>query len=177
MNSLNPQFEIPGYNVSLLGTETIANLQGLLERCAEYNLLVSGEPPGSSAAQSLLAECPPGRSSEDKLVIGISTADANLVGVLDAIRGYPQADCCWVGLLLIDPSFRNKGLGRLIYQSFEQWAGQLGAKYILIGVIEENQRACRFWKQMGFELVEKQPQQKFGMKNQVVITMVRNLTG
>jgi GNAT superfamily N-acetyltransferase len=175
MNVVNPHFDIPGYDIGLLGTETIPKLQGLLERCADYHLLVSGEPPGSLAAESLLTECPPGYSGEDKVIIGIYTTDANLVGMLDAIRGYPQAECWWVGLLLIDPLFRNKGLGRLIYQSFEQWAGQLGAKTILIGVIEENERACRFWKQMGFEILEKQPPRQFGLNNQVVITMVRYL--
>lgn len=177
MNVINPQFDIPGYHVRLIGTETIPKLQGLLEKCADYNLLVSGNPPSATAAQSLLTECPPGRSIEDKVVIGISTTDARLVGVLDAIRGYPRAECWWVGLLLIDPSYRNKGLGRLIYQSFEQWAGQLGGKYILISVIEENEGAYRFWQSLGFEVVEKQPPRQLGNKNQVVITMMRCLTG
>jgi GNAT superfamily N-acetyltransferase len=175
MSEISPLFEVPGYKVILLSHETIPALQGFLERCADYNQLVSGEPPSSSAAQSLFTECPPGRSSEDKLVIGVTVGDGSLVGVLDVLRGYPQKECWWVGLLLLDPSWRNRGLGRQIYQSFERWLGQLGVKYILLGVIEANENAYRFWQSLGFELVEKQPPREFGNSTHVVITMVRDL--
>jgi GNAT superfamily N-acetyltransferase len=176
MNSNNPLFDIPEYRVSLLGTETVSVLQDLLERCADYNQLVSGEPTSSSAAQTLLKECPPGRPSDDKVVFGISATDGSLVGVLDVMRDYPQEGCWWVGLLLLDPSSRNQGLGQQIYQSFEHWAAQFNVKYIFLGVIDENEKTYRFWQQMGFEVVEKQPPRKIGLKDQVIITMVRTIT-
>jgi RimJ/RimL family protein N-acetyltransferase len=176
MSKISHLFEVPGYKIILLRREIIPALQGFLELCADYNQLVSGEPPSSSAAQNLLTECPPGRSSDDKVVIGISTADGCLVGVLDAMRDYPQEACWWVGLFLLDPSRRNQGLGRQIYQSFERWVGQHGVKYILLGVIEENEKAYRFWQSMGFEVVEKQPAHQIGLKEQIVITMVRDLS-
>ncbi len=175
MSNLYPPIELPGYKFSLLGTETIPALQGLLDRCADYSLLVKGEQPGSTAAESMLADCPPGRMSEDKVVIGISDPQDVLVGVLDAVCGYPAEDCWWLGLLLLDPSQRNQGLGRRIYRSFEQWVGQQGANNILLGVLEENEKAFRFWRSLGFEVVEKQSPRIFGTKEQVIITMVRYL--
>jgi ribosomal protein S18 acetylase RimI-like enzyme len=45
-----------------------------------------------------------------------------------------------------------------------------------LGVIEENEKAYRFWQSMGFEVVEKQPAHQIGLKEQVVITMVRDLS-
>jgi GNAT superfamily N-acetyltransferase len=176
MNANNPLFDIPEYRVSFLGTEAVSALQDLLERCADYNLLVSGEPLRPSAAQNLLTEFPPGRSSDDKVVYGISATDGSLVGVLDVMRDYPQDGCWWVGLLLLDPSRRSQGLGQQIYQSFERWAAQFSVKYIFLGVVDENEKAYRFWQQMGFEVVEKQPPRKIGLKDQVINTMVRHLS-
>jgi GNAT superfamily N-acetyltransferase len=172
MININPIFGLPGYRVSLLGPETIPALQGLLERCTDYSLLVKGEPPDSNAAESMLADCPPGKTQEDKVVIGITDGQECLVGVLDAICGYPAVDCWWLGLLLLDPSYRNQGLGQRIYRSFEQWVGQRGAKNILLGVLEENVKAFRFWRSLGFEVVEKQTPRLFGHSTHTVIVMV-----
>lgn len=176
MTNDNPGFEIPGYTINLLGPESIPALQGLLERAADYTQLVSGELLNSTAAQNLLKECPPGRTSEDKVVFGISTFDGSLVGVLDAMRNYPQAEYWWVGLLLLDPAQRNHGLGRQIFKSFELWVRQLGAKHILLGVLEENEKAHRFWQSLGFKLVEKRPPEQFGKLNHVVLILARNFS-
>ncbi len=169
-------FELPGYQVHLLGEETLPALQGLLERCRDYIQLVTGALPGSDAAEHMLADCPPGRSSEDKAVIGVINGDCNLVAVLDAIRNYPADGCWWVGLLLVEPTQRNQGLGRSIFQAFEQWVGLLGTKYVFLGVVEDNERASRFWQSLGFEVVEKQPPNHFGAMEHVVLTMAHDLT-
>jgi GNAT superfamily N-acetyltransferase len=93
------------------------------------------------------------------------------------IRDYPVLNSWWLGLLLLDPEYRNQGLGRRIYQSFEEWASHQGAERIFLGVLEENQKAYRFWCSLGFELVEKQTKSKLGNVKHVVITMKRNLSG
>ncbi len=176
MNNFVHLFEIPGYQVRILAPETIPALQGLLEHCADYSHILTGEKPSSTAAENLLSGTPPGRTAADKAVIGIFNEDESMVGVLDAIHSYPGEDCWWVGLLLLDPIIRNKGLGRQFYQAFEQWVGQLGAKNIYLGVVEENERAFRFWQSMGFEIVERQPPRRIGKKEQIVITMVHYLS-
>ena len=176
MNRFTHLFEIPGYQVRLLGNETLPALQGLLERCGDYIQLVTGSLPSSKAAENTLADCPPGRSCEDKAVIGVYNDEGSLVGVLDVVRDYPTDDCWWVGLLLVEPTLRSRGLGRRIFQAFEQWVGQLGAKYILLGVVEDNERAFQFWQSLGFEVVEKQLPSQFGEKEHIVITMIHYLS-
>jgi ribosomal protein S18 acetylase RimI-like enzyme len=123
-----------------------------------------------------LAECPPGKTLMDKSVIGIFDEEQVLFGVLDAVRNYPAQDDWWLGLLLLDPAQRNKGLGNRIYQAFEHWVGQQGGRRIYLGVIEENQKAFRFWKRMDFEIVETQPSRFFGNLSHVVVVMIRNLS-
>jgi ribosomal protein S18 acetylase RimI-like enzyme len=170
-------FNLSGYHIKLLQAADQSELQTLLEKCADYTLLVTGSPPKPSAASSLLVDCPPGKTVEDKVVIGISAEKQGLMSVLDTIKDYPNPGDWWLGLLLIDPAHRNKGLGKQIYQSFEHWASQLGARRIFLGVVEENQKAARFWQSLGFEIIERQPVRQFGNRAHAVITMVRDISG
>jgi GNAT superfamily N-acetyltransferase len=170
-------FIVPGYHSTVLQAENQAALQTLLEKCADYSLLVTGNPPKPSAAACLLADCPAGKTLADKYVIGFSTGNQDLLGVLDAIRDYPTQDDWWLGLLLLDPAQCNQGLGRRIYQSFEHWARQKGARRIFLGVLEENQKAYQFWQSLGFEVVERQIPRQFGNKDHTVIVMKSNIVG
>jgi GNAT superfamily N-acetyltransferase len=169
-------FPLPGYRTSLIKAGDQAELQSLLEKCADYSLLVTGSSPKPSAAVSLLADCPPGKTLIDKSVIGIFDEEQVLIGVLDVVHDYPTQDDWWLGLLLLDPSQRKKGLGKRIYQSFEHWVGQQGARRIYLGVIEENQKAFRFWQRLDFEIIETQTSRQFGKLSHVVVVMIRNLS-
>jgi GNAT superfamily N-acetyltransferase len=169
-------FEVPGYRVTRLRPEDTAALQTLLEKSSDYSQLVTGSPPGPSAAHSLLTDCPEGKTPNDKVVIGLSTEQQDLIGALDVIRDYPVEDDWWVGLLLLDPAYRGKGLGQRVYRAFEQWVNQHAARRICLGVIERNQRAYRFWRTVGFDPVERRGAKQFGNIEQVVIVMARTLT-
>ncbi len=168
-------FELPGYLVTLLQAENCADLQALLERNPDYFQLVSGLPPNPSAAYSLLTSLPEGKTLDEKLVIGISTGNQTLIGVLDIVCNYPAQNEWWIGLLLLDPAYRRKGLGGQIHRAFEKWAIQYGVKRIWLGVIDQNQDAYRFWQKAGFEPVERRPPSRFGNVEHVVITMRRTL--
>jgi ribosomal protein S18 acetylase RimI-like enzyme len=47
---------------------------------------------------------------------------------------------------------------------------------IMLGVVEENQEAYRFWQQLGFELVRQTEPRPFGKKIQTVYVMRRGVT-
>jgi GNAT superfamily N-acetyltransferase len=168
-------FAIPGYQIRLLGDKDAGEVQALLEKCVDYCLLVDGHPPGPSSASLLISDCPPGKSIDDKVVLGIYSLRKKMIGVLDAIRDYPSPGDWWIGLLLLDPAYRQKGLGSMTIRSFEDWVGMQRARRILLGVVEANDRALRFWRSAGFEQVERQPPKKFADLIHVVITLKRDL--
>lgn len=170
-------FILSGYRTTLMQGEDRGKLQTLLEKCADYSLLVTGSPPKPTAAVSLLADCPPGKTLADKFVLGISTEHHKLIGVLDTVRDYPTQDDWWLGLLLLDPAQRNLGLGKRIVQSFKHWVNEQGARRIFLGVLEENQNAYRFWQSLGFGLVERRPPEQFGSLSHVVLTMAHYIRG
>ncbi len=133
-------FKVQGILATYLNPEDGALLQGLLENCADYFELVHGCPPAESEAQVLFEDKPPTKTLKDKIVIGLWDTEQKLIGVLDSIKGYPSQSEWFLGLLLIDPAFRQQGLGRKVYEAFEQWITRQGAIQIGLGVVEQNQR-------------------------------------
>jgi GNAT superfamily N-acetyltransferase len=168
-------FVIPGYRIRLVGDEDAGELQALLEKCVDYCMLVDGHPPGPSAASWLICDCPPGKSIHDKVVLGIYSLRKHMVGVLDALRDYPLAGDWWIGLLLLDPRNRNKGLGSMTVRSFAGWVALQGARRILLGVVDANDQALSFWHSLGFVEVERQPPRQFGNLAHVVITLMLDI--
>jgi GNAT superfamily N-acetyltransferase len=156
--------------LKLLNLDDAPALQDLLERCADFSQLVEGEPPSAHAAQDMLTDLPPGKSLADKFLFGIFREDI-LVGVLDAVRDYPQNGVWWLGLLLLDPAQRGRGAGVQALNVFAGLASKQGAQALMLGVVEENQSGLRFWRRMGFEVMEKRPPRLFGRKEQVVLVL------
>ena len=169
-------FDIPDYRIEHLRQEHIRALQGLLEKCTDYSELVTGLPPDSSSAQTLLVDHPEEKSLDDKYVIGVFNIEGELVGVLDVVRNYPVQHEWWLGLLLLDPQYRSKGLGRQVYYQFEQWVSRQGVQSIWLGVVEQNERACQFWRSMGFEPIERRQPIRMGNLENVVLVMKRSVS-
>lgn len=155
---------LPGYAVHRLWPEDAESLQQLLDRCSDYALLVEGEVASPTAGQDLFREVPPGKQVDDKFVLGIVDGAGRLIGLLEGVRGYPEAAVWWIGLLLLAPEARGHGIGRQLLADFSQYARTQGAAAIMLGVVEENVRAYRFWQQVGFRLVRQTEPRRFGKK-------------
>jgi GNAT superfamily N-acetyltransferase len=169
--------DIPGYSVRRLQPEDTQVLQKLFEKCSDYMMIVEGEGVSPTAAEEIFVSAPPGRSLEDKFLFGLVDPTGELVGVLEGFRHYPQAAIWWIGLLLLAPEVRGRGVGGEVLRAFAEWVRSQGGSAIMLGVVEDNQRAYRFWQQAGFELVRKTEPRPFGKKTQVVLVMRRTLPG
>jgi RimJ/RimL family protein N-acetyltransferase len=148
-------FSIGGYRTKLLTFSDLSALQDMLEKCADYMELVYGSPTSSNEAEMLVASLPPDKSLDDKYIIGIFDKTMQLVGFVDAVKDYPEAGDWWVGLVLLAPNSRGRGIGSQLYRAFESWIEGQGAQRVYLGVIEANPRAHAFWERLGFERVEK----------------------
>jgi GNAT superfamily N-acetyltransferase len=150
-------FDLPGHVVFRLRPEHAALLQGLCERCSAYFELHDGAPPGPSLGEEEVVALPEGKTLDDKFLFGIRSATGELVGVLDLIRDFPAAGEWWLGLLMLDPKVRSAGLGARFYRAAEAWATERGAQRVLLGVLEQNPDAERFWRGLGFAELRRQP--------------------
>ncbi|MDI6878121.1 MAG: GNAT family N-acetyltransferase [Desulfitobacteriaceae bacterium] len=127
-------------------------LQTLLEKCDDYLSLQNGGPIGPNAAEELLMVRPEDASERQKLVLGIYQGDTGpLVGVCDLLKGYIGPDVLSLGLLLLEPAARRRGLGQLAYQDVEEWARNEGFTKIRIGVLMSNELGLKFWHKVGFK--------------------------
>ncbi len=155
MNDL-PLFTLntDGYIVHYLDHGNGQAAQQLMERCADYAQLVTGLPVGDADGISLYLNVPEGWTPDDKLLIGLFQRQPELlIGVIDAVRGYPTPRTWYIGLFLLQPDRRGQGLGKALYTVFSSWAARHGAETIQLGIVEQNPRARRFWERLGFQQI------------------------
>jgi GNAT superfamily N-acetyltransferase len=164
-------------SVSLLGENDLAELQNLMERCTDYSELLTGLPTEENAARELLASHPETKPLADKYAFGLYAEGEMLIGVLDAVRDYPQEGTWYIGLMMIDPQERSQGWGEKAYHAFESWAAGQGAREIGLAVLEVNPKAQRFWQSMGFEGISKREPQRFGLREHIHVEMRKKLAG
>ena len=135
--------------------QDVEQLAGLLARAPAYSLIVEGRLPTPDDACECLTELPPGRTAQDKFFGGLWLDDA-LVGCLDLVRGYPDADIAYLGLLLFAESHQGRGLGPHALDLAAAMARSWACRRLRLAVIETNHRALRFWQRQGFlELLRK----------------------
>lgn len=170
-----PAFEIDvsGYAVRSLKPEEAELLQRLYDQCTDFALVVEGEPFSPTAAQAEFRSIPDGKSLGDKLMFGLINPQGEIVGLLEAVQNYPDETTWWLGLLMLAPELRGQGVGREVLRGFSEYVRMRGGKAMMLGVVEDNRRAYRFWQKMGFEVVRKTEPRRFGKKMQTVYVMRR----
>jgi len=166
----------PSLRLTPLGTADLPALQALHVRCAEFIRETTGVPPSADEAESLLQTLPPGKTLADKLVLGISRGepDAELVGVVELIRGYPASGDWYIGLLMIAPAARGAGIGTDVVDDVARRIRAGGGTAAHLVVREDNPRAIAFWRRRGFEETDRRIQD-LGTKRNVVLKMLRRL--
>jgi GNAT superfamily N-acetyltransferase len=162
------QVDLPGYSLNRLHLGDVVALQSLFEKCQDYSWIVSGEEVSSTAAQEAFTHGPPGRGLEDKFLFGLRDPQGQLVAVLEGFSRYPDETTWWIGLLMIAPEQRGKGIGHVLVDGFVQYVRQQGGTAILLGVVEDNKAAYEFWQRLGFTHHDTREPRPFGKKTQVV---------
>jgi len=125
-------------------------LQQLCVECSDFHQLTMGTLPSNHEGADIMLDCPPGKSPEDKVVFGIFSAQGQLVGVVELLRGYPQANTWFIGLMLLHPQWRGVNLGRDVLEWVEQYSKANCAQKLAIAVLEVNPRGHKFWQDNGF---------------------------
>jgi ribosomal protein S18 acetylase RimI-like enzyme len=168
-----PDIDLPGCTVRPLQEADLPALQVLFEQCADYVRLLKGEEVPPTEAEDSFRSGPPGRSLEDKLLYGLFDARGALVAMLDAFARHPDSATWWIGLLILAPAMRGQGIGRKLVESFAEAVASQGGTLIMLGVVEENSAALRFWQALGFKLQSVSEPRHFGQKMQAMYVMQR----
>lgn len=150
-------------------------VRDLFIRAADYVLLAAGQLPGDAEVSDFFTGAPSGTDPAKSLHLGLFAPDGQLVAIAGAIFGFPNPDDAYIGLLLIDPDHRGKRLGQHMVDHICTATKTQGAARILIAVLEENEKAHRFWSKMGFTEEMRSLPKQIGTKIQIQIRMVRPL--
>jgi len=160
--------------IERLGAEAAPELQRLFERCSVFWELTEGAPPAPDTAVKELAFAAPGKTAGDTFAFGVYEGE-ELIAFAQLMRDYPKPSEWWLGLLIIDPSQRGRGLGAELDRELAEWVAAQGATTLWLGVLTQNEAAHRFWLRMRFAERERQKYVGSGGRQSTSILMSRSV--
>ena len=148
---------------------TKAAVQALHERAADYVQRIWGLPPDPNSGADFFARLPPGKTAADKYTLGVFDGQA-MVGCIDLVRGWPDEATAVIGLLLLEPAARGRGIGRQAFAAIEAQITQLRAV-----VIASNDVARPCWEHLGFRVNGQTRPHEMGTVKSTAIVLMRSL--
>jgi GNAT superfamily N-acetyltransferase len=130
-------------------------LQTLFERASDYFEIATGTTPAPDEAERAFVGGPPSKAVSEKQTIGIFDTAGALVGLLDAIPDFPSEGTWTVGMLLLDPEARGRGLGGALLAAFEEWATRRGARRLRTALVAHHAPGIRFLRRAGYAEVSR----------------------
>ena len=138
----------PDVQLRELAPNDLDDLQAVFERSRDHYVRMTGRGPPPDAASRMWDALPPGAARSAKLTLGVHAG--GLVGVADVVRGWPRPGTWLIGLLLLDPAARRRGLGSAVVADIDARAARAGADRLRVGVVPCNEPALAFWRGLGF---------------------------
>jgi ribosomal protein S18 acetylase RimI-like enzyme len=152
-----------------------AAIDDLAQRCADYTLMLTGEPPSHDSSADFFAAIPEGKTRDDMLKLGVFDHAGKLIGLVDIARDHPAPGTWYLGLLLIDPAARSQGIGAAVVRGVKAQAARSGATRLMLSVVAENERALKFWTSLGFGVTRELPAKRFGRKHHMRLELASNV--
>ncbi|MFI1717050.1 GNAT family N-acetyltransferase [Streptomyces litmocidini] len=122
---------------------------GLFEACEDWFGHAFGQPAMPGDVQSLYYDLPEGAEFEDKVILVIE-AEGRIIGLVDAVREYPERGACSVGSFLIHPEYRRYGLGRTVASALIGALVADGCTEVIASVAEGWRPGLKFLDALGF---------------------------
>jgi GNAT superfamily N-acetyltransferase len=125
-------------------------LQRLLESCRDDLRLATGADPADGDARAALRLQPSGRRGR-RVGIGLVTEDAGLAAALVAHGDFPRPGCWHVGLVLVHPALRGRGIATGLLSRLERIAARGGADVLHAIVPTRVPAAMHLFRRAGFD--------------------------
>lgn len=147
-------------DIALLSKKYVVRRLDINDVDAVYDMSCKNEifykyHPPFVTKQSILEDMealPPHKSYDDKYYVGFYE-DNTLVANMDLILGYPTEEIAFIGLLMTNVLYQNKGVGSSIVRDVCTYLKLLGYKKVRIGVDKENPQSNSFWNKNGFCII------------------------
>jgi GNAT superfamily N-acetyltransferase len=101
----------------------------------DWFVAATGQPSAPGDVQSAYYSLPEGYEFDDKVLLVIEAA-REVVGFVDALRGYPHLASVGIGTFLIRPEFRRLGIGTAVARALSAAAVEQDMVQISTHVVE-----------------------------------------
>jgi ribosomal protein S18 acetylase RimI-like enzyme len=147
---------MPHTLVKLRADRDAVRLQRLLERCSDYYELHEGWSTPADAGEYELTVDPKAPKMAGLLVLALEEEnDRALDAAVQILIDAPEPGTWWIGLLIVAPELRSRGLGAELVRQTLAAAAEAGAGTMKLAVSLSNPRGQRFWENAGFRDTEK----------------------
>lgn len=92
------------------------------------------------------------------------------IAVIDMVKDFKTEREWTLGLMMIDPSERGKGLGKRLHEYIKEMAAACHAEKLCLGFVLDNTKAQKFWSSLGYTEVDRVCT-RYGEKDNVVVVM------
>lgn len=141
------------YLIKHINSSNHNEIKHLYDLSSDYHIMCSGRNATDEDVDSIFKYSDK-KTLEDSLTLGVYNKCNLLIGMVDIFKNYPDNGTWMIGLLLLSPNERNKGLGKIIHEEIKKYALIQGADILRIGVVEQNVKGLRFWKSLGYQPVK-----------------------
>lgn len=121
----------------------------LYRDAAAFWLMTDRKPPDLQKAAGFFIDCPPGCDPALSHRLGLFERNG-LIGVAELSFGFPKSNDGYLGLMLLSPAARGRGMGAIFLRHIEDLARGKSCPRLCLGVLEENTTARAFWERQGF---------------------------
>lgn len=128
-----------------------ARVLHLCEQARDYVEMETGEAPNLAYVRENMTDAPPDVPIDQIWCWGHLGSDGALDGIATCLKGYYEADDWYLGLLLLSPAARAKGLGTQMVQHVIDQARADNAACLRVAVLDTNIRALKFWTRLKFK--------------------------
>lgn len=161
-----------------LSADDLPTLQAFFDANPEYFLTVGGAPPDPKEAWLEFDDRPPpDLGFSQRWFCGVFDAEGALVAHLNFLKDFVAPGVWHLALFILASARHGQGEGARIYQAFEQWCGQQGARWMRLGVVVGNAKGESFWTRQGFIEVRQRDGIAAGQRVNRVRVLVKPLTG
>jgi RimJ/RimL family protein N-acetyltransferase len=136
-------------DIRTLGPDDVDRLQGVFRAAGDHFLTITGRPePEPDAAEREIRGCmaTPGR---DVAIFTLRETGED-VGAAGWWAGSPEPDVALLGMLMIHPKHRRRGIAREALGALEVWMAGRGIRRIRSGVGAGDERAHAILRGLGF---------------------------
>ncbi|MFF4185152.1 GNAT family N-acetyltransferase [Streptomyces sp. NPDC001691] len=137
--------------------EDEAAVSRVLAACDDYFLAATGSPALPADVQSLYYSLPDGADFDQKHLLVLCDG-SEVVGVVDAVADCPEAGSCAVGLFLVIPRARRKGIGMLAARRLLRDATDRGLRRVTATCPRNWAPGLAFLERLDFEVQPPPPE-------------------